>query len=71
MPRRPSPRQRMMIYLIDEGKCRLCGAPLLDDFHVDHILEFACGGETEVWNLRGTCPTCNLTRPKPKPGNPS
>ena len=51
--------------------CQLCEAKVVlnqqapNALHLDHIIPWSEGGEHEVANLRVTCRTCNLTRPRP------
>jgi 5-methylcytosine-specific restriction endonuclease McrA len=66
-PRRASPLQRALLYVLAGRKCVLCGAPLTGSFHADHVQPFAQGGDTRLYNLRALCPTCNLTRKYSRP----
>jgi len=57
-------RLRFKIMHRDNFKCRICGkAPANDptvELHVDHIVSWAKGGETELENLQTLCSKCNL-----------
>lgn len=59
-----SERMRFRILLRDGFQCQSCGAsPLKDrgvELHVDHILPWSKGGETEENNLHTKCKRCNL-----------
>ena len=59
-----SERMRFRILLRDGFQCQSCGAsPLKDrgvELHVDHILPWSKGGETEENNLQTKCKQCNL-----------
>lgn len=59
-----SDRQRFRILLQDGFRCCACGAsPLKEpniDLHVDHIIPWSKGGETEDTNLQTKCKKCNL-----------
>lgn len=47
-------------------KCWWCSVKL-KDFHIDHRIPLARGGQHEVSNLVISCPTCNLRRNKSLP----
>jgi hypothetical protein len=59
-----SERMRFRILLRDGFSCQACGASPLQDrgveLHVDHILPWSKGGETEENNLQTKCKRCNL-----------
>jgi len=59
-----SDRLRFRILLRDGFTCRKCGSsPLTSpgvELHVDHILPWSKGGETEPSNLETKCKKCNL-----------
>ena len=59
-----SERMRFRILLRDGFECQSCGAsPLKNrgvELHVDHILPWSKGGETEDENLETKCTRCNL-----------
>ncbi len=59
-----SERMRFRILLRDGFQCQSCGAsPLKDrgvELHVDHILPWSKGGDTEEHNLQTKCKRCNL-----------
>lgn len=57
-------RLRFKVFQRDNFKCCVCGAsPAKDptiELHVDHILPWSKGGETEIDNLQTLCSKCNL-----------
>jgi len=46
------------------GRCGICGKPLGNDVHIDHIVPVAAGGLTELGNLQATHAACNLSKGK-------
>lgn len=55
-------RERFALYLAADGKCEICGAPLDQSFHADHITPYSKGGETSISNGQALCPECNLKK---------
>jgi len=55
---------RKVVYERDDGICMKCGKGVTrDDYHVDHIVPLAAGGdEWDLDNLELSCPTCNLSK---------
>ncbi|MEI6285346.1 MAG: HNH endonuclease [Bacillota bacterium] len=57
-------RMRFIIMSRDKFKCRVCGASPATEpktiLHVDHIVPWSKGGETELENLQTLCSKCNL-----------
>ena len=57
-------RLRFKVMQRDNFKCCACGAsPAKDpsvELHIDHIIPWAKGGETEIDNLQTLCSKCNL-----------
>jgi 5-methylcytosine-specific restriction endonuclease McrA len=51
--------QRVTLYLLQEGKCAICGKDLGDSFEVDHIQPFSQRGITEIWNLQALHKHCH------------
>lgn len=62
--RAPSLRLRFLVMRRDNFGCRLCGrSPAITqgvELHVDHIVPWESGGETELENLQTLCSSCNL-----------
>lgn len=63
-PRDINLRLRFKVLSRDCFKCCICGAsPAKDpsvELHVDHIIPWSKGGETELENLQTLCSKCNL-----------
>lgn len=61
--RQPIPASlRRFIFDRDDGVCQLCGQPVEEAFHVDHILPWSLGGPTVKTNLQLAHPTCNIRK---------
>lgn len=62
--RNVSERQRFRVLLRDGFSCTSCGASPLKsrdvELHVDHVVPWSEGGETEDDNLAAKCSRCNL-----------
>jgi len=52
----------MVVYARDEGLCGICGTTVYGEFHVDHRIPLAKGGEHSYANVQVAHPTCNLTK---------
>lgn len=50
------------LYKLQRGKCACCGKPLGDDYHLDHIMPLALGGENEDLNMQLLTKLCNLQK---------
>ena len=51
---------RRLLYLNSNGKCAICGEPLLyDNMTLDHIIPLKMGGVDAVENLQVSCLECN------------
>jgi superfamily II DNA or RNA helicase len=61
-PRRFNRRQRVVLYIAQDGKCASCGVELDPSFHADHITAWSRGGPTDVINGQALCPKCNLMK---------
>lgn len=57
-------RLRAIVLIRDNCICGMCGASPAKDpdvtLHVDHIISWSRGGETEIANLRTLCSVCNI-----------
>lgn len=52
-----------VVYERDEGICGLCDIAVdPTDYHVDHIIPLAKGGEHSYKNVQLAHPSCNLTK---------
>ena len=62
--REPNLRLRFKVLSRDNFRCCICGAsPSTDStvkLHLDHIVPWSKGGETDLENLRTLCSKCNL-----------
>jgi hypothetical protein len=63
-PRNINLRMRWIILKRDNFCCKKCGrSPAKDPsiiLHIDHVLPWSRGGETEIENLETLCDRCNL-----------
>lgn len=60
--RRFTGRQRVALYLASGGVCTLCGTPLQEGWHADHIQPWIHSGATDVMNGQALCPKCNMKK---------
>ena len=53
----------------DGGRCQLCGAEAKDGakLHIDHVIPWANGGETNLTNLQALCDVCNVGKSNLEP----
>ncbi len=54
--------ERAALYIAADGKCQICGTPLSEGWHADHIKPFSLGGATNMANGQALCPACNLVK---------
>ncbi|MGE3549755.1 MAG: HNH endonuclease [Geobacter sp.] len=47
---------------LQRGKCRACGKPLKNDYHIDHIIPLARGGQNTDNNCQLLHSKCNLSK---------
>lgn len=60
---------RDAVYVRDGGRCHLCGKMRRpDDWHMDHIVPIAGGGEHRYRNVAVACPRCNREKGHTGPG---
>ena len=59
-----SRRQRLSVWIIQDGKCGICGHDLEDRFEIDHIQPFSRKGPTDLWNLQAICIQCHKNKTK-------
>lgn len=63
-PRDPSLSLRFSVLQRDNFRCCACGAsPAKDpnvELHIDHVIAWSKGGETELSNLQTLCSKCNI-----------
>lgn len=54
---------RAVVWERDEGTCQLCGKPAdPEDWHLDHVIPLAKGGEHSYDNVAVSHPLCNLRK---------
>jgi hypothetical protein len=54
-----SQKQREILWLVAGGKCQMCGRPLPDDWHADHIIPWSILQDTNLFKMQALCPDCN------------
>jgi 5-methylcytosine-specific restriction endonuclease McrA len=55
--------EAFVVYDRDSGMCGICGLPVeRTDFHVDHIVPLARGGEHSYANVQAAHPLCNASK---------
>lgn len=59
-----SKRLRTALWMAANGKCRMCGNDLGDDWHADHIVPWSVSKRTNVHEMQALCPACNLRKGK-------
>ena len=61
MKRTFNKKEKWALYIIQKGKCAICGKELGHNWkwHGDHIKPFSKGGETDVINGQALCALCN------------
>ena len=59
--RTASRKQRAYILLQQKNKCFQCGN-FNPNLEVDHVIPYAVGGVTELYNLRALCPNCHADK---------
>jgi len=57
-----SKKLRAALYYAQDGKCAICGEPLPDDWHADHITPWVKEQRTNVHEMQALCPKCNLRK---------
>lgn len=50
------------LFKLQKGKCACCRKPLGDDYHLDHIMPIALGGENMDHNIQLLRKECNLSK---------
>ena len=55
-----SKKLRALLYTAFDGKCAICGEPLPDVWHADHIVPWKESKRTNLFELQPLCPRCNL-----------
>lgn len=57
-----SPDLAKKLYEKQKGKCICCKQSLGKDYHLDHIMPLALGGNNEDWNIQLLKTSCNLQK---------
>lgn len=52
----------MKLIKAQKGLCAACHRPFGPNFHRDHVMPLALGGQHEINNLQLLCPPCNLSK---------
>ena len=60
--RRFAKAQKVDLWLASTGKCCICRISISSDWHADHIIPYAKGGQTVLSNGQSLCPKCNLSK---------
>ena len=50
------------LFIIQNGKCNICGKDISDKFHVDHIIPLSRKGQHKSDNIQLLCQGCNLKK---------
>lgn len=59
-----SKKLRAALWRLTEGKCAICGDPLPDNWHADHVVAWVNSRTTNVHEMQPLCPPCNLKKGK-------
>lgn len=57
-----SKRERLTLWLLQDGKCAICSRGLEEKFEIDHLTPYSKKGATELWNLQMVCSECHLAK---------
>jgi len=57
-----SKRLRALLWIAARGKCQICGHPLGEDWHADHIVAWCKSRRTNVHEMQALCRRCNLKK---------
>lgn len=57
-----SKKLRAALYAAYDGKCAICGVPLPDDWHADHVVPWVVSQRTNIHEMQPLCPKCNLEK---------
>ena len=61
MRRFATKQQRILAWILQDGRCNSCGAKLMS-FDMDHVIPFSKGGETCQSNLQALCRVCHISK---------
>lgn len=51
--------KRALLWYATNGRCALCGCPLPDAWHADHIIPWHVSHQTNLHKMQPLCPACN------------
>ena len=54
-----SREDRLLLYEAANGLCQLCGVPLGESWHADHVVPWSITHRTNVFEMQALCATCN------------
>jgi len=57
-----SPNIKIKLYELQRGRCACCRQPLGADYHLDHIMPLALGGQNVDSNMQLLRAVCNLSK---------
>lgn len=60
--RRFNQSERNDLFFRASGACSVCGSPLDETWHADHVIPYAAGGPTHRGNGQALCRACNLSK---------
>lgn len=60
--RKLTKKERALLWYTADGKCQMCGDPLPDVWHADHVVPFVISKKTNVHEMQALCPKCNLRK---------
>ena len=52
-------REKAVLFVLQDGKCNLCGCELTGPFEADHLIPFSHEGNTDLCNLQLLCLNCH------------
>jgi superfamily II DNA or RNA helicase len=53
---------RAALWIAANGKCQICGRPLPENWHADHVEPWSATRRTNVHEMQALCPECNLRK---------
>lgn len=52
----------LLVFVMNGGRCGICGGAIDGDFHVDHVIPLSKGGLHGYMNVQPAHPFCNLSK---------
>jgi len=59
---RPTAGYIKNLFILQKGLCACCRESIAVEYHIDHVIPLAMGGEHSTRNLQLLCPSCNLSK---------